>query len=469
MVDVTKDPTFNQVRDVKVKPSSTIGTPGFAIYGGYLEDGEKDSSLRGIEKYRTYSEMLANVTIVATGVRFFLNLVAKASWTVDPFDKSRKAKKIAKEIEYMMNDMETPWHRIVRRAAMYRFYGFSTQEWIAKKNDNSNIAMLDIEPRPQITIERWDVDSSGKVLGVEQRNANDYSTVYIPRAKLVYLTDDTLNSSPEGLGLFRHLIKRTVSLERFEELEAYGYETDLRGIPIGRAPLAALDAMQEAGTLTQAQRSQVEAPLRNFLKRHIKNPRLALLLDSITYQSQDEAGSPSNVPQWDVNLMKSDNGAAQAEVAAAIERLNRDIAVLLGIEGLLLGSKQGSFALSENKSENFSLIVDSTLKEIEETLEKDFLGPIFKLNGWDWRLRPQLKTNKIQYRDIQSITGALRDMAQAGAMLMPEDPAVNELRDMLGLPKSETLNMDVVDSGKPESKKPENDDDMESLEDDSDS
>lgn len=466
MSDVKMDPTFDDIRDVRVKPNSTMGTPGIVVYGGYLEDNELDSSLKNTEKYRTYSHLLANVTIIATGVRFFLNLVAKAAWTVEPANKSRKAKKLAKEIEFMMEDMETPWHRIIRRAAMYRFYGFSIQEWTAKRNSNSNIAFMDIEPRPQITIERWDVDSSGKVLGVEQRNPNDFSTVYIPRSKLVYLTDDTLNSSPEGLGLFRHLVKRANALERFEELEAYGYETDLRGIPIGRAPLAALDELQRNGDLTEAQRRQVEAPLRNFLKRHIKNPRLALLLDSITYQSQDESGSPSNVPQWDINLLKSDNGTAQAEVSAAIERLNRDIAVLLGIEGLLLGRGNGSYALSENKSENFSLIVDSTLKEIEETFEKDFVIPIFKLNGWDEKLRPQLKTNKIQYRDIQSITGALKDMAAAGAMLMPEDPAVAELRDMLGLPRPDNIEMfDLVDNSRLSS--PTGDDNsMENLEDD---
>lgn len=466
MEDVKTDPTFNSVRDVKVKPQTTVGTPGIVMYGGYLEDGEVDSTLRNTEKYRTYSNLLANVTIIATGVRFFLNLVAKASWTVEPTNNSRKAKKIAKELEYMMGDMQTPWHRIIRRAAMYRFYGFSIQEWTAKRNDNSNIAFLDIEPRPQITIERWDVDSSGTVLGVEQRNASDFSTVYIPRSKLVYLTDDTLNSSPEGLGLFRHLIKRATALERFEELEAYGYETDLRGIPIGRAPLAALDQMEANGEITRAQRAQIEAPLRNFLKKHIKNPRLALLLDSITYQSQDESGSPSNVPQWDIDLLKSDNGTAQAEVAAAIERLNRDIAVLLGIEGLLLGRTNGSYALSENKSENFSLIVDSTLKEIEETFEKDFVLPIFRLNGWDERLRPQLKTNKIQYRDIQSITGALKDMASAGAMLMPEDPAVMELRDMLGLPRPDILEIAEDDDRVATSRSDVNN--MEDLKDDSD-
>jgi len=55
-----------------------------------------------------------------------------------------------------MYDMERPWHRVVRRAAMYRVYGYSWQEWIAKKRDDGVIGYLDIEPRTQSTITRWE-------------------------------------------------------------------------------------------------------------------------------------------------------------------------------------------------------------------------------------------------------------------------------------------------------------------------
>jgi hypothetical protein len=440
---ITTDPTFDSVRDKKVNAKESIGTPGQVIYGGYLDNGESTSKLRGVTKYKTFSEILANTSIVAAGVRYFLNLLSKSAWHVEPANESPEAVKLAQAVEFILDDMKTPWHRIVRRAAMYRFYGFSIQEWTAKRNEQGHIAFLDIKARPQVTISRWDVDSAGNVLGVEQQNPNDYSTIYLPRSKIIYLTDDSLNDSPEGLGLFRHLVKPAHALTRFEELEAFGYETDLRGIPIARAPLAELDRMQENEEITAAQRTAIESPMRTFLNNHIKNPKLALLMDSMTYQSQDESGQPSNVPMWDIDLLKS-SSTSQPEILAAINRLNRECAIILGVEGLLLGSdSKGSYALSTDKSDSFSLIVDSTLMEIKETFEDDFLDTLWNLNGWDKKLKPELKTDKIQFRDIQSITSSLRDMAQAGAILSPDDPAISEVRGLLGLSEPLIVNTDL--------------------------
>ena len=56
-----------------------------------------------------------------------------------------------------------------------------------------------------------------------------------------------------------------------------------------------------------------------------------------------------------------------------------------------------------------------------------------KLNGWDEELRPKLKPSKIQHRTVEEITAALRDLAAAGAVLAPDDPAINEIRRLLGL------------------------------------
>ena len=46
---------------------------------------------------------------------------------------------------------------------------------------------------------------------------------------------------------------------------------------------------------------------------------------------------------------------------------------------------------------------------------------------------PTLKTSKIQFRDVETITRSLKDMANAGAILDPNDPAISEVRDELGL------------------------------------
>lgn len=419
----------------QVPPTVVGGAPGTAIIGGYIEERERDRDLQGHKKYDTYSNMLANVSIVAAGVRYFLNLVAKPGWKFEPKEGTgSEGERYVELLTDMTQDMSTPWRRVVRRAAMYRFYGFSVQEWTAKIREDGVMGLADIAPRPQHTIERWDTDlSSGEVLGVVQRNPLDGRDLYLPRRKLLYIVDDSLNDSPEGLGLFRHIAESCRRLKRFEQLEGYGFESDLRGIPVGRAPLAALDQAVKNGDISEADKTAILQPLKNFMESHIRNPKLGLLLDSMAYETQDEAQRPSNVRQWDMELLKADS-STQAEIARTIDRLNREIARVLGVEQLLLGDNGvGSFAMAKEKSHNFALIIDSTLTELAEAFYDDFVTLVFVLNGWPMDMRPIVKTDKLQYRSVEEVTASLEQMARAGAVLDPEDPAINEVRDLMGL------------------------------------
>ena len=415
-----------------LSPTATRGTPGTPVIGGYIINDEKSPNLSGTRKYKTYSDLLANVSIVAAGVRYFLNLVSKAEWKVKPADESDEAKRFADIVTKQMKTMDTSWSRIVRRSAMYRFYGFSVQEWTAELRDDG-LLFKDIAPRPQVTIEKWDTDTQGAVVGIIQTSSVDYSDIYLPRKKTIYVVDDSLNDSPEGLGLFRHIVSSCDRLTRYEQLEGYGFESDLRGIPVGRAPFAALQDGVDTGLLTETEMTQAIDPIKSFVTNHIKNPALGILLDSITYQDEGDSGSYSNIPQWSVDLLKG-SATSFADVATAIERLNREIARTLGVEGLLLGeSTSGSHALSKDKSLNFALIVDSTLTELVDTYEKDMIHRLWELNGWPEEMRPTFNTEAIQHRDITQITAALKDLADSGAMLLGNDPAVLEIYEMLGL------------------------------------
>jgi len=415
-------------------PFDTVGAPGTAIYGGFIVENEKDNRLTGRQKYLTYSNMIANSAIVSAGVRFFLNLVAKAKWQVEPTDGSSEAEEMAEQIEKIMHGMTTPWHRVVRRAAMFRFYGFSVQEWTMRREEDGTLVFQDIEPRPQNTIERWDTDRSGTVLSIIQRSPQTQQDLFIPRGKCLYLVDDTINDSPEGVGLFRHLAKSFARLERYEILEGWGFERDLRGTPIGRGPLAELEKMVKAGQLSAQQAADLRAPIETWIKNALKGKDTSLFLDSAPHRGTGEQQTPVASKQWDIELLQGDGGP-HTEIAAAIERVNREMARILGVEQLLLGSDSaGSFALSRDKTQSFGLLVDGTLNEIKATFEKDFLDPLFELNGWDKDLKPTFKTEQVQYRDIEQLSAVLKDLAAAGAPLGINDPAVNTMRDLAGLP-----------------------------------
>jgi hypothetical protein len=414
-------------------PTRVVGASGAVITDGYVVEDESNGSLTGGNQYITYSNLLANTSIVAAGVRYFLNLVAKPTWkTVPPDQENELAVYYAKIVNKQKDRMATSWSRAIRRSAMYRFYGFSIQEWTMELADGI-YQYKDIAPRPQSTIEKWDIDNEGQVTGIHQRLVNTGFLQPIPREKIIYLVDDSLNDSPQGLGLFRHIVSACSRLQRYEQLEGYGFESDLRGIPVGRAPFAAMQEAVNSGLLTSADKKAAEAPLLRFIENHIKNPALGILVDSMTYQTLDDASTPSSVKQWDIELLKG-SSSALPDMAVAIERVNREIARILGVEGLLLGEQTtGSHALSSDKALNFALIVDSTLSEIVDTYQKDFIKRLFEMNGWDQNLMPTFEVDVMQHRDITQVTQALKDLADAGAMLDPNDPATNEVRALLGV------------------------------------
>ena len=256
-------------------PTAAIGSSGLQSFGGYVLTGERSAALQGTRRFQTYADMLANTSIVATGTRHFLNILTKASWSVQPAKDEHGqplpgAQEVADLVEACMGDMATPWFRVVRRAAMYRYFGFSVQEWTAKRRADGRIGIADVSARPQVTIERWDLDPTGSVLGCFQRVTAGAREVYLPRSKFIHMVDDALNDSPEGLGLLRHAVRACDRLRGYEDLEQVGFETDLRGIPVGRAPISDLREQLNKKTITGAQFAKALSAVDSFVKNHIK-------------------------------------------------------------------------------------------------------------------------------------------------------------------------------------------------------
>ena len=397
----------------RLRSTETIGTIGVAIYSGYVDDREKSGELTRHNRYTTYADILSNTSIAAAGIRYYANLCGGAEWTFQPseMDADGMYAELAESI--LMLGGITNWTRVVRRAAMYRFYGFSVQEWTAVRRGDGWLGYSDIAPRAQSTIERWDAPS-GIVQGVYQRSPQDGKELYIPRDKVLYIVDDTLSDSPEGMGLFRHLVSPSKRLARYEQLEGEGFETDLRGIPIARVPISELrEQLKMEGLSNEAINAEIEklaAPLKNAVSNHIRKHDTGFMLDSQTYRNEDASGSPSSIHLWDMTLLQGDSQSF-AENAAAIERINREIARILGVEQLMLGTGAGSFALSEDKTHQFYLLVNGALNEICEQVRIDLLVRLWELNGWDAAMMPELKVSAIEYRDVKNYR---RDSARYG-------------------------------------------------------
>lgn len=427
-----------------VKPTDTVGGPGFAAWGGFIASRERDPTLQGVRRYEVYGDQLANSELVATGVAFFLDLLSKPQWTFDPADESPEAKRVADFVAEAFDQMATPLTRVVRRGGLYRFYGFSLHEWTASVRPDGKLGLLDVEVRPQLTIERWDTDQFGVVHGAWQRMPSTSREVYLPRAKLLHFVDDSISDSPEGFGVFRSLVPAVRRLQAYEKLEGLGFEIDLRGIPVLRGPIRELELNAK---LSKADRDKAMQALKDFAEGHIKAKDLALILDSEVYANPD--GTTSAIQKWSIELLQG--GATSTEsIGLAIQRVQLGIARRLNITHMMLGgSGGGAFALSEDQSINFGLTVDSCLSEMAHTVDRELIVPLVLLNGWPRELAPRSKTSRTQWRTIQELASFVRDMSVAGVQLAPEDDVVGDLFEFAGLrrPTNFAAPLDPLDAG----------------------
>jgi len=419
------------------KPTEPSGGDGISTYGGVLPDGETHRDLAGGRKWTTYANAV-NTAIVATGVRYFGNLLAGTEWHAEPNPAGGKDAERAAQIVtdgLLQAQMSRPWSAIVRKAAMYRFYGFSLHEWIVRRRDSDGLwVFADIAHRPQDSIDRWDKpdeQTSWRAVSQLTRGGNRY---VIPRNRLFYCFDDTLTDSPDGSGLLRHVVELVRRLNVLEGLEGFGFETDLRGMPMGRAPIAELRA--QAGTEDEAQiRAYVDRKTKNIrdkLENIIKSPEKLqwLLLDSSTYKGADQ--TVTAVQKWAFELLKGD-ATGLADVNVVIGRLQFEIARVFGIDFALVGADGGSYALHEDKTSMFATTLQATLSEISAFATNDLARVLVAFNGLDPETcTPRLVAEPISTDAIEVVTRALMNLSSAG--LRADDPARNVIRKRLRLP-----------------------------------
>lgn len=417
--------------DKRVKPFSEAGVTGATVVGGWLQDRERNPKLTYLQRNTRYEEVMANIAVVGAGIRYFTSLAASVEWSVEPSETDTDGQ-YAEILERAMDSVDQSWSDVVKHALMYRYLGFSVSELVALKDGDGTILLKSIEHRPQRTIKQFDVDEYGTVLGFGQQSPTSGQTFYIPRAKTLYLVDSLIDDSPAGMGILRHVFESCERLKAYLQTESFGFSKDLRGIPVGRIPYSELNKAVSNGEITQDQANIAIQAMEKLVRSSRKLPDTGIILDSKTYESRSDTGiSVSGNRQWDLELLQGVSPGLQ-EIGLAIERIQKEIARVLSSEALQLDGG-GSNALSKDKSSNAYLAVNSSLKDVSAQMNKDIIPFLYNLNGVDKSLWPKFKVEDVSEHDVTSVTTALKDMAAAGAVLQPDDPVINDVRQLLGL------------------------------------
>lgn len=380
-------------------------------------------------------ELFMSQPVIAAGLRHFLDVCTIDDWEFRPSEDDKSGKVAEKVRRMVLEDCSSDISEICKDAATFRFAGFSLHEWTARRGADGDWTLADVSFRPQQSVTEIRCGKDGRPLIFIQKHRTG-PTAEIPAWKCLHLTDRMFSAGPRGRGVFRDVEMSARRLAEYIELEKTMYDDDIRGIPLIRAPLEIIAGKVASGEMSPAESQAQISALSGFLIDHERRKNTAVMLDSSTYTSLDETGKPSTVPLWDVSTIKG-GATSHAHLDKVIVRLNYEIARLLGVENMLLGTDGGgSLALADNKTEAFHRNVSAAVSAFTGGMMRQVIRPVFLLNGREKDLRkmPTMLPRSIRRLSPSETTDVLLKMAQAGAALHPLDPAVISVRKAAGLP-----------------------------------
>ena len=368
---------------------------------------------RGIEVYK---EMAENDDIVGSVLFATEMLLRQVKWNVKEAGNTQADKNAAEFVYSCMHDMDDIWTNFISEVLSFLTYGWSYHEIVYKrrvgatnrpetksKYDDGLIGWRKLPIRSQDTLWEWKYDEKDNLLGLIQCAPPRYDMVFIPIEKALHFKTRSRKSNPEGRSLLRNSYRSWYFKRRIQEIEGIGIERDLAGLPVLTPP--------EMTNLWDE--NDPEMVKQRALAEHI--------VRSVRRDEQEGVVLPFG---WQFQLL-STGGRRQFDTNAIIERYDNRIAMTILADFVLLGhEKVGSFALSSDKTELFSIALGTILSIIVEAFNKQAIARLIDLNSETFggiTAYPELIHGDIETNDLGKLGPYLKDMVTVGIITPDED------------------------------------------------
>ena len=400
--------------------SKEQGAGGYKNSSGYIyEEFLKD--LRGIKGRKMYREMMDNDAIIGSMLYAISSIVRAADWEFEPAEADTSGQYADWYEDTMRNMPEITLDQVIEDALSMLGYGFAIQEIVTMKKEDGTIGLKKLAPRSQETLETWNIDEQNdEVLGIYQRSPYTYGEVYLPLSKCIHYKTTYARGNPEGRSMLRNAYKCYHFIKVVQISEAVGAERDLTGLPVMYAPDSWLNA---AGNKDTAKK----------IVRDIKNnSQGGVVLPSDCFPTSD--GGQSATRKWDLKLLSAEGGGSKVDTDKIIKRHSADMARTLLADFIILGTDgKGSYALSSDKSQLFLRAVDGLLENIIQTLDRQLVPLLWRINGFPDEMRPTMRAGRLSPVDLKELGDFLERMSSAGIPM--NDLATEDyVRDAAGLP-----------------------------------
>ena len=414
-----------------------IGRIGQKRYGGTFYE-EFLRELRGKKGIETYREMAENDDTIGAILFAVEMLIRQASWNVEPGGDTPKDKEAAEFVEQCMHDMQDTWTDTISEILSFLTYGWSFHEIVYKrrmgktrdqktrsKYNDGSIGWRKLPIRAQETLYQWEYDDEDNLIAMTQLPPPNYGLITIPMDKAMLFRTKSRKGNPEGRSILRNAYRSWYFKRRIQEYEGIGIERDLAGLPVFTAP-------EDIAIWDEDDPDMVK--LRTGMEAMVQKIRV------------DELAGIVKPHGFEFELLNS-GGSKQFDTNAIIQRYDTGMAMTVLADFIFLGHQQvGSFALSSDKTELFSMAIGAYLDIICETFNSQGIPQLIDVNGSHFdgiTDYPKLAHGDIENADIQKLAAYIKDMTGVG-ILVPDDGLEDYVREAAGLPErtSDTRTID---------------------------
>lgn len=411
--------------------SKEIGRVGQRRYGGIFYE-EFLSELRGRKGAEVFTEMSNNDETIGAILFAIEMLVRQASWNVEPGGSTAKDREAAEFVKSCMDDMQQTWIDTISEILSFLTYGWSFHEIVYKrrmgrtkdnrtssKYDDGLIGWMKLPIRSQETLYQWEYDDQDNLIGMTQMPPPDFGLITIPMNKAMLFRTRSRKDNPEGRSILRTAYRSWYFKRRIQEIEGIGIERDLAGLPVITTP-EGMDIWDKDDEDMNAIRTGLEAMVKNIRRDSTEG---LVLPFGYTFELTSTGGSR----QFDTNsiIARYDTKISQTVLADFIQ---------LGHESV------GSFALSSDKTNLFSVAICAFLDIICQTFNSQGIPALIDINGdhfagvTDY---PRLTHGDIEDVDLATMATFIKDMTSIG-VIIPDESLEDYVRQLGKLPKRTT-------------------------------
>lgn len=429
--------------------SKEIGRVGQRRYGGIFYE-EFLSELRGRKGAEVFTEMSNNDETIGAILFAIEMLVRQASWNVEPGGSTAKDREAAEFVKSCMDDMQQTWIDTISEILSFLTYGWSFHEIVYKrrmgrtkdnrtssKYDDGLIGWMKLPIRSQETLYQWEYDDQDNLIGMTQMPPPDFGLITIPMNKAMLFRTRSRKDNPEGRSILRTAYRSWYFKRRIQEIEGIGIERDLAGLPVITTP-EGMDIWDKDDEDMNAIRAGLEAMVKNIRRDSTEG---LVLPFGYTFELTSTGGSR----QFDTNsiIARYDTKISQTVLADFIQ---------LGHESV------GSFALSSDKTNLFSMAICAFLDIICQTFNSQGIPALIDINGdhfagvTDY---PRLTHGDIEDVDLATVATFIKDMTSIG-VIIPDESLEDYVRQLGKLPKrtTDTVPMEALRAAQQQGNEP---------------